>query len=122
MTEQDQGMLSDQEHYGDPVKQVKLTLEQENDAASNLLKAEQERKNVHIAATVACIAAAARLQALTLKKYPAPGELSEFTAEDSFEYARLKGWWDAFPLDKQMRVALNIKELAANVELLAEKY
>lgn len=75
-------------------------------------------------AQVTCIAAGARLQALTNKIKDT--EISAFElpmrAEDWEEYGRLTRWWEAFGVENQKRLTWMIRELADGVEHVARLF
>ena len=78
----------------------------------------------HVLVIMTCMAAAARLQALELRKNPAPGDLiwKPLADDDSREYHMLKTWWDHWPKEKQVRLSLTMKQLAEGVYALAREY
>lgn len=71
-----------------------------------------------IGATMAACAAIARMQALEMKRYPAPGEPHVLlTAAEQAELYRLKvKWWNNVDHAKQVRLLLLMKELAEDIE------
>lgn len=107
-----------------PIAEVKLSDTQQTEADENRQMKDRIAQNRHMLVTLTCMAAAARLQALELRKSSAgidPG-LPPLRDGEWAEYQGLKKWWDSWGEERQIRLAIAIKQLSEGVYQLANEY